>query len=128
MIDTIPKYTHVVKKIDIQKEIADFPMIPYPERVFVIEEEIERTSGGLYVPHTSRKDGEMQTNIGWVVSIGEGVTFCKPGDRVFYGRYSGAWVLDMKYRVMNEKDILGRFKNAREIGEGTESQSHSDAP
>ena len=99
-----------IQKFDISNEILSFPLIPYFERVYVIEEEIIKTSGGLYVPPSARKEGEMQTNIGWVVAVGEGVDFCKPGDRIFYGRYSGAWVLDQKYRVMNEKDILGRYK------------------
>jgi co-chaperonin GroES (HSP10) len=105
-----------IANIDIQKAIAEFPLIPYPERVYVVEEEIVKTSGGLYIPETSRKEGEMQTNTGWVVAIGDGVDFCQPGDRIFYGRYSGSWVMDMKYRVMNEKDILGRYKEVIENG------------
>ena len=95
--------------VNIEKEIAEFPLIPYPERLYIVEDEVVM-SHGLYIPESSRKEGEMQTNKGYVVSVGEGVTFAKPGDRIFYGQYSGAWVMDKKYRVMNEKDILGRFK------------------
>lgn len=95
--------------VDVDKEIADFPLVPYGEKVYVKEDEILKY-GSLFVPESSRKEGEMQTNMGTVLAIGDGVTFVKPGDRVFYGRYSGAWVLDQKYRVMNEEDILGRFK------------------
>jgi co-chaperonin GroES (HSP10) len=97
------------EKFDVQEEIMNFPLIPYAGRVFVVEEKVESVRG-IYVPPSARVDGEMQTNIGWVVAVGEGVDFCSPGDRVFYGRYAGSWVLDMKYRVMNEKDIFGRYK------------------
>lgn len=95
--------------IDIEKEIREFPLEPFWQRVYVIEDEVHK-SHGLYIPESSRKEGEMQTNIGTVVAIADGVTFTSPGDRVLYARYSGAWVLDQKYRVMNEEDILGRFK------------------
>lgn len=98
-----------IVNVDVEKEIAEFPLIPYMGRVFVIEDEVLK-SHGLYIPETSRKDGEMQTNKGYVVAVGDGVEFTKPGDRVFYALFSGAWVMDRKYRVMNEKDILGRYK------------------
>lgn len=102
-----------IKDINVAEEIAKFPFIPYESRVFVVEEEIEQV-GGLYVPPSARDNGEMQTNIGWVVGVGPDVLFCVPGDRIYYGRYSGALVMEKKYRVMNEKDILGKFKDARE--------------
>lgn len=98
-----------IVKVDVEKEIADFPLVPYPERLYVIEDDVVK-SHGLFLPETSRKTGEMQTNQGYVVAVGDGVNFVKPGDRVFYAQFSGAWVMDKKYRVMNEKDILGRFK------------------
>ncbi len=99
-----------IATVDVKKEINDFPLVPYRDRVYVIEDEVIK-SRGIIIPPSSRKEGEMQTNMGFVVAIGEGVTFVEPGDRIFYARYSGAWVMDMKYRVMNEEDILGRFKH-----------------
>jgi co-chaperonin GroES (HSP10) len=95
--------------IDVQKEIKEFPLIPVEGRIFVIEDEVVK-SHGLYVPDSSRKEGEMQTNTGYVVSIGGKSDFVKLGDRVIYARFSGAWVMDRKYRVMNEEDLLGKFK------------------
>jgi co-chaperonin GroES (HSP10) len=100
------------KSIDVEKEIADFPMEPYTGRLYVVEEEVEK-SHGLFIPEKFAKDGEMQTNTGYVVAIGAEVGFVKPGDRIFYGQFSGAWVMNKRYRVMNEKDILGRFKDAK---------------
>ncbi len=96
-------------EVDVAKEIAEFPLVPYSQRVYVKEDEVLKF-GRLFVPETSRKEGEMQTNAGTVLAIGQGVTFIKPGDKILYARYSGAWVLGQKYRVMNEEDILGRFK------------------
>jgi len=104
---TFPEFE--IKKIDIQAEIKEFPIVPYENRIYVIEEEIEK-AGTVWIPQAYAKDGEMQTNIGWVVAIADNVTFCNPGDRVYYGRYSGSWIMDKKYRVMNEEDLLGRFK------------------
>ena len=98
-----------IVSVDINKEIAEFPLEPYPGRLYVIEDDVVK-SHGLYVPDTSRKEGEMQTNKGYVVAVGADIGFVKPGDRIFYGQFSGAWVMNKKYRVMNEKDILGRFK------------------
>jgi len=97
--------------VDVKKEIEEFPLVPSAGRIYVIQAEVEKAKG-LWVPSDKRKDGEMQTNIGWVIAVASDVEFCKPGDRVFYGMYSGAWVMDQKYRVMNEVDILGKFKNA----------------
>ena len=96
-------------KIDVAKELAEFPLEPYPGRIYVMEDEIVK-SHGLFVPETSRKDGEMQTNRGIVIAVGADVGFVAPGDKVFYGQFSGAWVMNRKYRIMNEKDLLGRYK------------------
>jgi len=99
-----------VDEIDVGKEVTNFPFIPYPQRVYVVEEKVTRV-GSIIIPEVSKTDGEMQTNTGYVVGIGDGVGFCGIGDKIFYGRFSGAWVLDKKYRVMNEEDILGKFKD-----------------
>jgi co-chaperonin GroES (HSP10) len=98
------------KPVNIAQIIKDFPIVPYPGRVYVVQAEVEK-SKGLYIPVSAQKEGEMQTNFGWVIACGDNVDFCKLGDKVFYGRYSGSWVLDMQYRVMNEEDLLGRYKS-----------------
>jgi co-chaperonin GroES (HSP10) len=98
-----------IAAIDVYKEIAEFPLTPYPGRLYVKEDEVLKF-GRIHIPETSRKEGEMQTNMGFVVAVAADVTFVKTGDRILYARFSGAWVLGQKYRVMNEEDILGRFK------------------
>lgn len=102
-------YDYELIEVDVEKEIEEFPLHVYGERVYVVEEVITK-AGSIYVPESAQKGGEMQTNIGYVVAVGPDCTFVKLRDRIFYGRYSGSWVLDKKYRVMNQEDILGVFK------------------
>lgn len=101
-----------VKEVDIPGLIEKFPIIPFSARLFAVEKEVSRV-GNLYVPQNSK---EMQTNEGWVVAVGPDVEFCKPGDVIYYAKYSGAWceIDDVKYRVMNEEDILGRYDTMKE--------------
>jgi chaperonin GroES len=98
----------VIKEVDVEGVIAGFDLIPYGQRLVVVEKEVEQV-GRLFVPETA-KDREMATNEGWVVAVGNDVDFCSPGDVIYYGRYSGAKFErgEMRYRIMNEDDILGR--------------------
>lgn len=102
----MPKVTF--KQVDVHGLIESFPIIPYGPRLYAVEKEVEQT-GLIIVPDTA-KDKEMQTNEGWVISVGDEVQFCQPGDEIVYARYSGAWFVvdDQKFRVMNEEDILGK--------------------
>lgn len=99
----------VTEAFDLAKAISEFDIEPYNGRIYVVQEDVESV-GGIYIPDSAKKDGEMQTNIGFVVGVGPGVDFCKVGDKVLYGKYSGAWLFNKKYRVMNDDDILGKFK------------------
>lgn len=101
-----------IKEVDIPGIIEKFPVIPYAGRLYAVEKEVSRV-GNLYVPQNSK---EMQTNEGWVVAIGPDVDFCQPGETIFYARYSGAWweYNDVRYRVMNEEDILGKYDPMKE--------------
>jgi co-chaperonin GroES (HSP10) len=102
-----------IKQVDVSGLIESFPILPYASRLYVIEKEVERV-GHLYVPETA-KDKEMQTNEGWVIATGPDVDFCQPGDIVYYARYSGAWCTlnEIKYRVMNEEDLLGKYDDMK---------------
>lgn len=98
------------KTIDVEVEIAKAPLEPYADRVLVIEREVESV-GLIEVPKSSR-DSEMKTNMGYVVAVGDSADWCSPGDLVYYGKYSGAWVSfgDKRYRIMNEDDLLGKVR------------------
>lgn len=97
----------VMEKVDVKSLISTFPYTPYYGRLVVFELEIEQVSG-IFVPESSRRDGEMRTNEGYVIAIGENVNFCKPNDIVLYGRFSGFWqeVNGRRYRIMNEEDVI----------------------
>ncbi|MBT9169212.1 MAG: 10 kDa chaperonin [Syntrophomonadaceae bacterium] len=98
-----------IERVSVSELVRNFPYKLYSQRVVAYEIEIE-TVGGLYIPMESRRDGEMRTNEGYVIAVGDDVNFCKVGDIILYGRYSGAWqeVDGKRYRFMNEEDILAK--------------------
>lgn len=100
-----------VGEINVEEEIKNCPIEPVFERVIVKELEVE-AYGSLFVPESAR-GGEMQTNEGIIIAVGDEVPDFKAGDHVYYGRYSGAWckIRGTKYRFMNREDIMGRFKS-----------------
>lgn len=115
----------VVVDIDVTKQIEEFPYEPYSQRLFVYEREVTKV-GLIHIPESSQKDGEMRTSEGYVIATALDVTFCKPGDIILYGRYSGAWQLvnGQRYRVMNEEDILAiRRVRAKSNGNGSSTES-----
>lgn len=101
----------IFEEVDVKELINQFPYKLYGQRLMVYEKEVERV-GGLYIPDTAKRDGEMRTNEGYVIAIGDEVTFCKLEDIVLYGRYSGAWqdVNGKRFRLMNQEDVLGKRK------------------
>ncbi|MCI4626922.1 MAG: co-chaperone GroES [Candidatus Magnetoovum sp. WYHC-5] len=79
---------------------------PLKERVFVsYKEEMERTSGGLYVPDTAKEKPQR----GKVEAVGSEVKEVKVGDDVLFDKYSGSKVnIDsVDYLIIKEEDILG---------------------
>ena len=84
-----------------------FTLEAFPTRIFVFEKKLPEKQGLIYIPETTK---EMVITEGVVIAVGQQVTFCKPGDVVFYARYSGAKCVwnEYEYRVMNEEDLLGK--------------------
>ena len=97
------------------EEIAEFDLVPYDDRIVVKELKVEQV-GLIHMPDSA--DKEMRTNEGFVIAVGTNVSFVAVGDRVYYGMYSGTWIPRMGtkevYRLMNETDLLGRVKTAKE--------------
>jgi chaperonin GroES len=94
---------------------------PLHDRVLVrrIEQE-EMTAGGIIIPDTAQEK-PME---GEIVAIGSGVRAedgtvtpldVKPGDRILFGKWSGAEVKidDEELLIMKESDILGVIEGAR---------------
>lgn len=100
----------MIESNDISTLISSFSFIPQAERVIVKETVVDKV-GLIHIPETA-KESEMKTNEGYVIAVGEDVTFCRPGDVILYGRYSGAWqeFEGVKYRIMNVEDILAKRK------------------
>jgi chaperonin GroES len=81
---------------------------PLGDRVFVTyTEEMERTSGGIYVPDTAKEKPQRGT----VQAIGKKVENVKVGDQVLFDKYSGSKlrIEDEDCLILKEEDILGIF-------------------
>jgi chaperonin GroES len=87
---------------------------PLADRIVVRAlEDTEQMRGGLYIPDTAKEKPQQ----GEVVAVGPGRMTdegkrlepeVKAGDRVLYGKYSGAEVTvgDEQYLILRESDVL----------------------
>jgi chaperonin GroES len=89
---------------------------PLYDRILVkrIENDVEKTSGGLYIPDSAKEKPQE----GEVVAVGKGKRLedgkiteldVKVGDRILFGKYSGSEIkLDgNEYMIMREDEVLG---------------------
>jgi len=89
---------------------------PLYDRILVkrIENEAEKTSGGLYIPDSAKEKPQE----GEVVAVGKGKRLddgkivpldVKAGDRILFGKYSGSDIkLDGdEFLIMREDEVLG---------------------
>ena len=89
---------------------------PLQDRVIVkrIEEEAEKTKGGINIPDTAKEKPQQ----GKIIAAGKGKVNddgkltpldVKVGDRILFGKYSGSEIkLDgEEHLIMREEDILG---------------------
>jgi chaperonin GroES len=94
---------------------------PLYDRILVkrIENEAEKTSGGLYIPDSAKEKPQE----GEVVAVGKGKRLddgkivpldVKAGDRILFGKYSGSEIkLDgNEYMIMREDEVLGILDKA----------------
>jgi len=109
-VPTESVYAEFMNNIDFEKERAELQLVPVFKRMIVKEFEVERV-GHIIVPSSAR-EGEMATNCGVILAVGDEVNAFAPGEVVYYGRHSGAWITIKKkrYRIINQPDILGYFK------------------
>ena len=89
---------------------------PLQDRVIVkrIEEEAEKTKGGIIIPDTAKEKPQQ----GKIIAAGKGKVNddgkltpldVKVGDRILFGKYSGSEVkIDGdEYLILREEDVLG---------------------
>lgn len=94
MLDLLPLGTRIIVK---RKETP--------------EKEIKQ-HGSLYIPASARerRREELQTTEGTVLAIGSNCEIVKPGDEVFFGRYSGDEIKrnGEKFILMDKDDVLAK--------------------
>ena len=94
---------------------------PLYDRIVVkrIEEDAEKTAGGLFIPDSAKEKPQE----GEVIAVGQGKRAddgklipldVKVGDRILFGKYSGS---DIKmdgneYMIMREDEVLGVLEGA----------------
>lgn len=92
------------------KEQAKTAFKPLRDRVFVeyLDEDLEKSSGGIYIPETAKEKSQKGT----VRAVGPDVTLVKVGDVVLCERYGGSKIKldDVEYVVMKEEEVLGLFE------------------
>jgi chaperonin GroES len=89
---------------------------PLHDRIVVkrIEDEAEKTAGGLFIPDSAKEKPQQ----GEVVAVGAGkrnekgervAMDVKAGDRILFGKYSGSDIkIDgVEYLIMREDEVLG---------------------
>jgi chaperonin GroES len=89
---------------------------PLQDRVIVkrLDEEPEKTRGGLYIPDTAKEKPQQ----GKILAVGKGKVAddgrvtpldVKVGDKVLFGKYSGSEIKvdGEELLIMREDDILG---------------------
>lgn len=80
---------------------------PLKDRVVLkySEEEVEKTSGGIYVPDVAKEKPQKGT----VEAVGSEVKEVKAGNTVLFDKYSGSKVRvnDTEYLIVKEEDLLG---------------------
>ncbi len=87
----------------------------------------EKTKGGVILADTTRETIQMTTVVGLVVKMGDLCfqdkekfptgPWCKKGQFVVYGRYSGSR-FQTKYgehRILNDDEIIGTIKDPQNI-------------
>ena len=96
---------------------------PLQDRVLVkrLEEEVEKTKGGIIIPDTAKEKPQQ----GKVIAVGKGKVNdegkvlpldVKVGDTILFGKYSGQEIkLDgEEYLIMREDEVLAVLENGAE--------------
>lgn len=60
-------------------------LVPIGTRCLVLKHKEEATAGGIIIP----KDAQTNAQMGEVIATGDQCDYVKPGDKVFFGPYSG---------------------------------------
>ena len=87
----------------------------------------KKTKGGIYLSEKTKETIEMTTVVGYVVKMGDLCfkdkqkfptgPWCKEGQFVVYGRYSGARFKTRygEHRILNDDEIIGTINQPEDI-------------
>ncbi len=87
----------------------------------------KKTKGGIYLSEKTKETIEMTTVVGYVVKMGDLCfkdkqkfptgPWCKEGQFVIYGRYSGARFKTRygEHRILNDDEIIGTINQPEDI-------------
>ena len=87
----------------------------------------KKTKGGIYLSEKTKETIEMTTVVGYVVKMGDlcfkdkqkfpNGPWCKEGQFVIYGRYSGARFKTRygEHRILNDDEIIGTINQPEDI-------------
>ena len=87
----------------------------------------KKTKGGIYLSEKTHETIEMTTVVGYVVKMGDlcfkdkqkfpNGPWCKEGQFVIYGRYSGARFKTRygEHRILNDDEIIGTINQPEDI-------------
>lgn len=88
---------------------------PFGWRILVKPIEVEETTAsGIVIAHGEQLERERMANTtAFVIEVGsEANNWCKPGDRVIFGKYSGLMYRGKdgeKYRLINDEDVVANL-------------------
>jgi chaperonin GroES len=102
-----------------EKQWEDCGITPAGPRVLVKPDKFMKDyQGAIVIPETVRDRSQYAQTAGYVVKVGatayqqrefgDGVAWCKPGDRVAFARYGGISVKAKgeQFRLLNDDDIV----------------------
>jgi len=93
-------------------------IMPTGGHILVLPDKVEeKTSGGLYIPETTRDKEQLAATMGTIIAVGfsawtdidDGNPWATVGDHVSYGRYAGVAMKgkdEENYVLINDNDIL----------------------
>ena len=98
-------------------------LVPAGHRVLVkVDETVEKTAGGLFIPKSVADDHAKAGIFGTVVAVGDnawkafdgGEPWAKVGDRVAFAKYGGFIIEDPdtkeQFRLLNDEDLVAVIK------------------
>ena len=102
--------------------MSEHGICPKGHRILVLPKEVEeKTESGIIINVGTQKLREELAQVdGVVVAMGntcytdQPEPWCKVGDKVFFGKYSGIFrdgKDGLKYRVINDLDIVGTLED-----------------